>query len=238
MKTKLTKIKLFFLSISVIVMSSVAVSATYHEDHHTHIDHEGSENCIYGCTHSINTHSPDDVASHRSPEENDRLICEFKSISSDAEFAEWISEYYEIPFTETDFTQLREYARSVQMKTIEVSVLDELEEACFEALSVMQTAEASVSRITAEADSADPCGLISCDHMYLAAECQGNHYGQSGCSVWCVRPEMCMYCHATAQVTVQEESHTWSVGWCGQTCSVCGKIEMFHEEGGCWFCSK
>lgn len=119
MKTKLTKIKLFFLSISVIVISFVAVSEIYHEDHHN------------------------DIASHRSSEENDRLIREFKSISSDAEFAEWISEYYEIPFTETDFTQLREYARSVQMKTIEVSVLDELEEACFEALSAMQAAEAT-----------------------------------------------------------------------------------------------
>lgn len=114
MKTKLTKIKLLFLSISLIVMSFVTVSAVAPEDHHTHIDHEDSENCIYSCTHSINIHSPMERADHRSTEENERLMSEFSEISSDAEFAEWISEYYEIPFTEADLVRLREYARSVQ----------------------------------------------------------------------------------------------------------------------------
>lgn len=31
--------------------------------------------------------------------------------------------------------------------------------------------------------------------------------------------------------------HDWSVGWCGQTCKTCNIVEMFHEDGGCWYCS-
>lgn len=243
MKTKLTKIKLLFLSISLIVMSFVTVSAVAPEYHHTHIDHEDSENCIYSCTHSINIHSPTERADHRSTEENERLMSEFSEISSDAEFAEWISEYYEIPFTEADLVQLREYARSVRSNTIDPSVFIELEDNCDEVLTIMTNCENSINADTEiscgniDLASTDSWGLVSCEHMYLAAECQGNHYGQSDCEVWCVRPEMCMYCHAKAEVTVREEAHTWSVGWCEQTCTVCGKIEMFHEEGGCWFCS-
>ena len=31
--------------------------------------------------------------------------------------------------------------------------------------------------------------------------------------------------------------HDWSVGWCGQTCMECDIVQMFHEDGGCWYCS-
>jgi len=31
-------------------------------------------------------------------------------------------------------------------------------------------------------------------------------------------------------------NHTWSVGWCGRTCRLCGIIELFHAPDGCPRC--
>ncbi len=75
---------------------------------------------------------------------------------------------------------------------------------------------------------------------YIAGSCMGDHFNLSGCTVWCRRLAVCGLCRKKSTqiiVSYPEECHDWSVGWCGQTCKRCGKIELFHAPGGCWYCS-
>ena len=77
-------------------------------------------------------------------------------------------------------------------------------------------------------------------HVLVVFPCTGNH-GSPGnnCMRYCNRVIVCQYspCTWSDIVSVSEEAHSWSVGWCGQTCTVCKKIELFHLPGGCWYCS-
>lgn len=248
MKTKLMKIKLFFVSLSLIVMSSVMVSASPYGDQHTHIDHADSENCIYSCEHSINHYKSDDMWGE---EKADDFIREFNAADSDAEAAAVISRYYGIPYTEEDFKEMLIWARqsSVAIDSNFICALKEASTVAEEAALFSEycghpmTAEDLEALRSAGSGSETETRSLndsSCEHDYLVAGCEGDHYGfdSSDCSVWCRTTATCMYrCGSTTNVTRQHSEHSWSEGWCGRTCTVCGTVEKFHEPGGCWYCS-
>lgn len=68
-----------------------------------HVDHEGSDNCLYSCDHYQNNYRAGDQL-ERTPEEVDAVIAKIKSADSDYEefaiLAEWfgitIDEIYEV----------------------------------------------------------------------------------------------------------------------------------------------
>ena len=246
MKTKFVKIKLFFVSLALIMTSCVTVFASSPEEQHSHIDHEGSENCIYSCEHPINNYSYVSGVDVWSEEDAEDFVSECQEVSSNAEMAELISKYYEIPVSETDVEELLKLAKKVQNKTSnrefvkrfnEVSSDDEMVDflAEFTGISAdkidLDEIKRGISQHTARTAAAN------CTHYNITGSCQGDHYNQDGCTVLCIRFQVCYYCGDEATTAIPETVHSWSEGWCGRTCTVCGTIEMFHEPGGCWYCS-
>ena len=61
---------------------------------------------------------------------------------------------------------------------------------------------------------------------------------QDGCITYHYNALVCTKCAVPIMMALQGSSgsHSWSVGWCGQTCTSCGKVEMFHLPSGCWYC--
>lgn len=72
-------------------------------------------------------------------------------------------------------------------------------------------------------------------------EIEGGGNGYEYCkSIIVVETWNCATCFNNPESVILDPEpipHDWSVGWCGQTCMECGIVEMFHEEGGCWYCS-
>ena len=99
---------------------------------------------------------------------------------------------------------------------------------------------------TAEVQSEDYdvvlCAIFG-HSMYKVSEytINGGGSGYDYCkSLIVIETWNCLSCNMNPESRTGEITtipHDWSVGWCGQTCNECGIVEMFHEEGGCWYCS-
>lgn len=77
------------------------------------------------------------------------------------------------------------------------------------------------------------------DHIHInsaVAQTTGDISVQEASSS-CVHSWSVGYCGRTCtKCGTVETFHSWSVGWCGQTCTRCGTVEVFHAPGGCWYC--
>lgn len=99
--------------------------------------------------------------------------------------------------------------------------------------------EVDLDALRADAELNGDWEQLLCQHSYLLGSCQGDHISTgTACEFSCKRQAACMYrCGSKFEIVLIETVHTWSEGWCGRTCRICGLIELFHEPGGCWFCS-
>ncbi len=271
MKKKFLRTQCVILALSLTFMSSVPSYASQQTDEHIHgeeciyscvednidisdfsekniayehIDHEGSEDCRYGCVHDFNTYTSSE-SSVWTKEEEQSFLTEFQNATSDEEINEIISKYYDIPLEDVDFTEMKAQSEAFA-KTMDQDVtFDEFiyenygatdaDVFLYENFGITSEENDNTSAKIAATDS-----CYSGNHTYLEGKCVQNHYRPSSnsCMVWCTRSAVCKYCKvASVTIEVRETVHTWSVGWCGQTCTVCGLIEMLHEEGGCYYCS-
>jgi len=219
---KKKKFKFFCFLISVMMILSVMNSMIWAidevvdkiEDQFYH-DHNS---CLYSCEHSINIIS----GSYGEPtiyeEDWQYFLDKYMEISSEEEIIILISKLYGIPVEDFDFDF--DFICSCN------SVTEPLNE---DDLKFFREEGGCI---------ASPNG----EHDLLVAPCSGNHGSpNSNCMRFCTRSQVCLYyihgCNFNNPTNVYETAHTWSVGWCGQTCKICGLIQLFHAPGGCWYCS-
>lgn len=212
---------------------------------HEHTDHADSENCKYSCSLPENNYS----SSHneKTADEVQSFLNAFQTASSDEELNAIIAEHYGLSVSDVDIVEMRDLATSVKIDYIDDKFVEEFANASSEeelVKLITDYADVSIEEaqvLYAEIPNAELNGFwdqLFCDHTYLAASCQGAHGEVVNCEVWCTRTAVCMFnCGSVTEVMVREPAHDWSVGWCGQTCKTCGLLEIFHEDGGCWYCS-
>ena len=78
--------------------------------------------------------------------------------------------------------------------------------------------------------------LSGCNHIFDTKVCT-QHFIIGPCYVLCYARITCGICGESYMQIDQHDNHSWSTGWCGRTCTACGRVEIFHPPGGCWFCS-
>ncbi|MCI8389009.1 MAG: hypothetical protein HFE63_11180 [Clostridiales bacterium] len=88
-----------------LVMSSIAVYAyentnTEHKLPHSHIEHEGSEACIYSCPHDFNTYTECSGRKILSIEAVKKFLKEYKKSPSDEELILLLAKLYNMPVEE------------------------------------------------------------------------------------------------------------------------------------------
>ncbi|GHV14081.1 hypothetical protein FACS1894219_09700 [Clostridia bacterium] len=157
-------------------------------------------------------------------EYNEEVLAEYDNITTDDEMRSFIAKYSGIPVEDVDLESMRNSAEQSQ------NVINEYSDVLFPALENSETETIG--------DVDESIVSLFCDHYLLLLPCQGKHSSASNCNVFCERIVICILsgCGYKTTIGVTEVSHTWSVGWCGQTCRKCSRIELFHAPGGCSHC--
>jgi len=231
-KSRSIKFKCLLVALMMLFATTV-FAASYGEGYVIYGDVETGglhDNCIYSCEHTpIRLDTP--VISE---EEAQKLIDEYMALSSEEERQIFLAEMWAIPVEDVElYITHEEPMNEDELK----SFIDEYTGVSTDSLEEATKIATELMGFSIERKIDDQQLSIFCKHPDVVIfPCTGSHSG-SGCTVTCKRTVVCYYaCGWSSDTRYEESSHSWSAGWCGQTCTRCGKIELFHSAGGCWYC--
>lgn len=185
------------------------IRMTAKEPVYTHMDHEGSENCRYSCSHAMNHHQDTSLMYDWTVEE---WIEDFKAVTNDAEMVAFLAKYYGMSVEESDVARWREekesarksahdsqYAKMAAEYSVAKADMTYEEKLAFwtEFTGDSVFAEQICNDIEQREEIGTQSSTWRCiwgDHSFVAPQCDGNHSNRVDCEVWCTREGVCTYC--------------------------------------------